>query len=98
MFCEELSKEYINGVSLLTANQSVNWHFPVEDNVKRVIARPFSGSHEHMAAYLGIGFKLDCNAALEWLKRERASREKDVLAYQIKQFERWQQKIADRKL
>ena len=37
-----------NGKSLLTANVSVNWHFPIEDNVKRVIARPFAGSHRKM--------------------------------------------------
>lgn len=27
-----------NGVSLLTANQSVNWNFSIEENVKRVTA------------------------------------------------------------
>ena len=35
-----------NGIALLTANQSVNRHFPIADNVKRIVARPFSGSHE----------------------------------------------------
>ena len=40
-----------NGVSLLTANQSVNWNFSIEENVKRVIARPFCGSHEKMVFF-----------------------------------------------
>lgn len=40
-----------NGLSLLTANQSVNWHFPVDENVRRLVAGPFSGSHEKMAEY-----------------------------------------------
>ena len=48
-----------NGVSLLTANQSVNWNFAMEENVRRVIARPFSGSHEKMYEYFGKGFSLD---------------------------------------
>lgn len=79
-----------NGVSLLTANQSVNWYFPVEENVKRVIARPFSGSHEKMVKYLGTGFSLDTHAALTWLTSEPDSTEKSVLAYQIEQFPKWQ--------
>ncbi len=35
-----------NGLSLLTGNQSVNWKNPVSENVKCVIARPFSGFYE----------------------------------------------------
>ena len=48
-----------NGIALLTANQSVDRHFSVADNVKRVVARPFSGSHEKL-----IGIKK------EWLVNE----------------------------
>ena len=75
-----------NGISLLTANQSVNWNFSIEENVRRVIARPFSGSHEKMVEYLGNGFTMDVNGALEWIKREMKSRERDVLIYQIKRY------------
>ncbi len=75
-----------NGISLLTANQSVNWNFSIEENVRRVIARPFSGSHEKMVEYLGNGFTMDVNGALEWIKRETKSRERDVLKYQIKRY------------
>ena len=75
-----------NGVSLLTANQSVNWHFPIEENVKRVIARPFSGSHERMVEYLGKGFSFDSQKALEWLNMETQSIERDVLIYQIRRY------------
>lgn len=76
-----------NGVSLLTANQSVNWNFSVEENVKRVIARPFSGSHERMYEYLGKGFSLDCQAVYRWLEEEPQSREKEVLEYQLRRYE-----------
>ena len=75
-----------NGISLLTANQSVNWNFSIEENVRRVIARPFSGSHEKMVEYLGNGFTMDVNGALEWIERETKSRERDVLKYQIKRY------------
>lgn len=68
-----------NGVSLLTANQSVNWRFPMEGNVKRVIARPFSGSHERVVKYLGTGFEMDWENALKWLESESESRERNAL-------------------
>ncbi|MDE7318177.1 MAG: hypothetical protein K2N46_00425 [Lachnospiraceae bacterium] len=76
-----------NGVSLLTANRSVNWHFSMEENVRRVIARPFSGSHENMYQYFGTGFQLDYPAVYEWLAGEEKSRERDVLEYQIRRYE-----------
>ena len=75
-----------NGISLLTANQSVNWYFPMEDNVKRVIARPFCGSHEKMVKYLGKGFSIDKKGALAWLEQEPESIERNVLIYQIKRY------------
>ena len=75
-----------NGISLLTANQSVNWHFPIEENVKRVVARPFCGSHEKMVKYFGKGFNVDIDKALAWLEIEAESREKEVLKYQIKRY------------
>ena len=62
---------------MLTANLSVNWNFSIEDNVKRVIARPFCGSHEKMLNYFGKGFELNVPAALEWLDKETNSREKE---------------------
>lgn len=75
-----------NGVSLLTANQSVNWNFDMKDNVKRVIARPFSGSHENMVKHLGIGFKVDFEQAVTWLSEEPESIERDVLMYQLDRY------------
>lgn len=81
-----------NGVSLLTANQSVNWHFSIEENVQSVVARPFSGSHEKMVEYLGKGFSLDTQEASVWLESEPDSREKEVLQYQINRYKylyRW---------
>ena len=75
-----------NGISLLTANQSVNWNFSMEENVKRVTARPFSGSHEKMFRYFGIGFRLDLPAVRRWLEGEEYSREKEVLLYQLERY------------
>lgn len=75
-----------NGLSLLTGNQSVNWNFPVSENVKRVIARPFSGSHEKMVEYFGKGLEVDVKKALEWLDTQEWSRERNVLEYQIKRY------------
>lgn len=75
-----------NGVSLLTANQSVNWYFPIEENIRRVIARPFSGSHEQMFRYFGIGFHLNFPAARQWLEKEEVSKERDVLLYQLQRY------------
>lgn len=81
-----------NGVSLLTANQSINWNFDVSENVRRVVARPFSGSHEKMYEYFGKGFNIDIDSAMEWLEIEKDSmkyfyREIEVLIYQLKRYE-----------
>ena len=75
-----------NGRALLTANRSARWNFGIEDNVKRVIAKPFSGSHQVMYEYFGEGFHLDYKKALEWLESEEDSRERDILIYQIKRY------------
>ena len=75
-----------NGVSLLTANVSVNWHFPMEENVKRVIARPFSGSHEKMYEYLGKGFSVNWDAFLHWLDGQEDTKEKEVFRYQAQRY------------
>lgn len=72
---------------MLTANQSVNWRFSIEENVKRVIARPFCGSHEKMVEYFGTGFNLDIEAACQWLKQEPESRERNILEYQLRRYE-----------
>ena len=82
----ETAPIFDQGVSLLTANQSVNWNLGVDENVRRVIARPFSGSHEKMQKYFGIGFHMDMNAAKEWLNGEPESREKEVLLYQLNRY------------
>ena len=74
-----------NGISLLTANLSVSTKLTIEDNVKRVVARPFSGSFKKMKEYFGVGFDLNVNGALEWLSKEPSSFERDVLIYQLRQ-------------
>ncbi|MCD8232710.1 MAG: hypothetical protein LUD14_13085 [Clostridiales bacterium] len=82
----ECAPIFDNGISLLTANQSVNRNFSIEENVKRVIARPFSGSHEKMFRYFGLGFHLECDLVLKWIRSEEPSFERDVLAYQIERY------------
>ncbi len=73
-----------NGRSLLTANQSARWGvYEISENVKRVIARPFSGSFKMMYDYFGKGFELDTTEALKWLRSEPESRERDILIYQV---------------
>lgn len=82
----EVAPIFDNGISLLTANQSVNWNFSMEENVRRVIARPFSGSHEKMYEYLGKSFVLDSKKVLAWLDEEPDTKEKSVLVYQIQKY------------
>lgn len=73
-----------NGRSLLTANQSVRWNtYGISENVKRVSARPFSGSFQKMYEYFGRGFEIDYDAAFKWLQGEPESRERDILIYQL---------------
>lgn len=72
-----------NGKSLLNCNQSGNRNLPIEENVKRVVARPLSGSHKVMYEHFGNGFELDIEKALEWLKTEPDSFYKKVLVFRL---------------
>ena len=72
-----------NGCSLLTCNQSVNRHLPISENVKRVTARPLSGSFSKTRKYFGTGFSYDKDKVLAWLNTEPKSYERDVLMYQV---------------
>ncbi len=75
-----------NGKSLLNGNYSNNVDLPIAENVKRVSARPFSGSHKAMYEYFGKGFTLDVKQALAWLIGEEDTFYKRVLTYQLKQL------------
>ena len=72
-----------HGVSLLTANQSINKSLTISENVERVIARPFSGSFEKTKEYFGPGITFDKEGILKWLADEPESFEKRVLAHQL---------------
>ena len=72
-----------NGKSLLNTNSSINYRLPISENVKRVTARPFSGSHKRMFEFFGKGFNLDKEAVFEWLETEEDVLYKQVLKYQI---------------
>ena len=75
-----------NGLSLLNGNDSVNKNLSIEENVKRVVAKPFSGSHEKMFEYIGKGFTLDVAQACEWLSEQKESFYRDVLLYQLERY------------
>ena len=76
-----------NGKSLLNGNRSYRSAFSIEENVKKVIALPFSGSHKKMFDYFGKGFSLDVDSALKWLKTEPQSLHRDILIYQLNTLE-----------
>lgn len=77
-----------NGKSLLNANPSMKYKLPIAENVKRVVARPFSGSHKRTFEYFGKGFNLDIEATLAWLETQENSFYKQVLKYQLKNIEK----------
>lgn len=77
-----------NGKSLLNGNYSVKRNMPIAENVKRVISRPFGGTHIKVMKYLGKGFDIDFDSAVEWLEKQADSYSKEVLKYQIKEFEK----------
>lgn len=76
-----------NGKSLLNTNPSINYRLSIEQNIKRVTARPFSGSHKRTFEYFGKGFHLDKESALAWLETEDDTFYKEVLLYQLKTIE-----------
>lgn len=73
-----------NGKSLLNGNTSRNLDLPISENIKRVTARPFSGSHAAMYKYFGKGFEIDIPAALDWFAEEEDTLYKRVLEYRLK--------------
>ncbi len=75
-----------NGKSLLNCNSSINRRLPLEENIQRVVARPFSGSHRVTYEYFGKGFELDIERALQWLNQEPDSFYKSVLIYRLQEM------------
>lgn len=89
VICDIKNNKYLtapifdNGKSLLNGNRSDRPAFSIEENIKKVIALPFSDSHRKMFAYFGQGFSIDIESALEWLNTEPQSLYRDVLIYQL---------------
>lgn len=75
-----------NGVSFVDSKPKCKLEFFYRRKCKRVIARPFCGSHEKMVKYLGSGFSVDVKSALSWLETEPDSIERNVLRYQINRY------------
>ena len=89
VICDTKNNKYLtapifdNGKSLLNGNRSYRPAFSIEENIKKVIALPFSGSHKKMFYYFGKGFSIDIESALECLNTEPQSLYRDVLIYQL---------------
>lgn len=77
-----------NGKSLLVGNPSVNRHLSLEENVKRTIARPFSGSFEKNMELFGTGFQLDIDACISQISQYRDCGEKEVLLFQLENYKK----------
>ncbi|MCM1273711.1 MAG: hypothetical protein NC220_08840 [Clostridium sp.] len=75
-----------NGQGLLNGNVSINKYLSIAENTKRVVARPFSGSHRKMLDYVGVGFGLDVVGAKKWLQEQPQTFYRDVLLYQLEQW------------
>lgn len=72
-----------NGKSLLNCNPSINRNLPIPENIERVVARPFFGSHRETFEYFGKGFDLDFAMAMQWLNTEPDSFYKQVLLFRL---------------
>ncbi len=77
-----------NGKSLLVGNPSVNWRLPLAENVKRTIARPFSGSFLKNMELFGTGFGLDVDRCITAISSCPDCREKDVLLFQLERCQK----------
>ncbi len=75
-----------NGRSLLCGCQGYREGLTLEENVKRVTARPFSGSHQKQFDYFGIGFTLNQDKAMQWLQSEPSCLQRDVLLLRLSQL------------
>lgn len=72
-----------NGLSLLNGNQSVNRHLSIDENVKRVITKPFAGSPERQYKLFSQGFSLDYNSLESALGEYPDSFYKSILLHQL---------------
>ncbi|MDE6052233.1 MAG: hypothetical protein K2G55_00420 [Lachnospiraceae bacterium] len=72
-----------NGKSLLVGNPSINRRLLLAENVKRTIARPFSGSFQKNMELFGIGFQLNIENCINEIAQYPACLEKEVLLFQL---------------
>lgn len=94
--CYRTAPIFDNGKSLLNGNFSIKSNLPISENVKRVVARPFGGTHKKIFEFFGKGFDLDISNAIEWVRSQRGSYTKDVLLYQLTMFEK--EKVDDHEI
>ena len=75
-----------NGVSLLNGNISVRNSLSIEENVRRVVSRPFSGSPEVQYSLFKSNIKIDYIGLLNELSKEKDSFTLDILRYNILKY------------
>ena len=77
-----------NGKSLLVGNQSVNDRLSMEENITRVVARPFSGDHywncNQFSDYKIM--QIDFDGLSNDLEKVKPCREKEVLLCNLKKY------------
>jgi len=79
-----------NGKALLVGNYSVNDRMSVQEKVRRVIAKPFSGSHMKNYELFSdkCSIRINKDKLLEELKECEASLQKDILLYNIENLDK----------
>lgn len=77
-----------NGKSLLVGNRSYSRYDSVDDKVKKVIARPFSGSHKWQYDYFKefCDIKFDFSAILKELDMLEQTDEVKTASYQVNKY------------
>lgn len=75
-----------NGLSLLNGNISVKSNLSIEENIKRVVSRPFSGSPKVQYDLFRGNFKVDYLGLLNELSMEKESFTLDVLRHNLLKY------------
>lgn len=74
-----------NGKALLVGNYSYSRYDTIQEKVKKVIARPFSGSHEWQYEYFKdyCDIEFDKSAILKELRKLERTSEVEIAIYQV---------------
>lgn len=75
-----------NGKSLFIGNYSVKESETLEENTKRVIAKPFSGSHEEMFKTFGQGMVFDSDKVNKVINKYEKDVMTDLIMHQLLKY------------